>query len=193
MNVRTLCLGVLSFGDATGYEIKKMAEDGLFSHFIEASFGSIYPALTKMTEEGLLTCREESQSGKPDRKVYSITPEGLSELRTALTTFPRKDTFKSEFLMIMLLSGYLEEGHVRAVLAQRTAELAEELKMIEACGAAAENPGTKFVNGYGKAVVGAALEYLRENEDFVPGIAERRHEDCAAPEWQVAPPSEAAE
>ena len=52
MNIRTLCLGILSRGDATGYEIKKMAEEGLFSHFVEASFGSIYPALTRMTDEG---------------------------------------------------------------------------------------------------------------------------------------------
>ena len=43
MNVRTLCLGVLSAGEASGYEIKKEIEEGLFSHFIEASYGSIYP------------------------------------------------------------------------------------------------------------------------------------------------------
>ena len=38
MDVKTLCLGVLHFGDATGYEIKKMVEDGMFNHFIEAKF-----------------------------------------------------------------------------------------------------------------------------------------------------------
>ena len=36
MNVRTLCLGVLSSGEASGYEIKKEIEEGLFSHFIDA-------------------------------------------------------------------------------------------------------------------------------------------------------------
>ena len=40
MNVRTLCLGVLSLGEATGYEIKKLLESR-FSHFYDASFGSI--------------------------------------------------------------------------------------------------------------------------------------------------------
>jgi PadR family transcriptional regulator AphA len=54
MNVRTLCLGFLSTGEASGYEIKKGIEDGMFSHFIDASFGSIYPALTQLTAEGLL-------------------------------------------------------------------------------------------------------------------------------------------
>ncbi|MGI9372533.1 MAG: PadR family transcriptional regulator [Hyphomicrobiales bacterium] len=182
MNVRTLCLGALTFGDATGYEIKKMAEEGLFSHFIEASYGSIYPALTKMTEEGLLTFRTENQDGKPDKKVYSITPLGRDELRQALTTFPKKDKFKSEFLFIMLLSEHLDQSHVRRVLAQRTQELAEELAMIEACGLAAESPGTKFVNGYGQAVIGAAFDYMRAQAEF-----------SNSTDQQTLPPSQAAE
>ena len=69
MNVRTLCLGVLTAGEASGYEIKKDIEEGMFSHFIDASFGSIYPALTQLAGEGLLTVRAEEQTGKPDKKV----------------------------------------------------------------------------------------------------------------------------
>ena len=166
MNIRTLCLGILSFGDSTGYEIKKMAEEGLFSHFIEASFGSIYPALTKMTEEGLLTCRSEVQDGKPDKKIYSITSQGRSALREALTVFPRKDKFKSEFLFIMLMSEHVDQAHISAVLKQRAAELEEELEMIQACSQSLSLPGAKFVNGYGKAVIAAAHEYVEENVDF---------------------------
>ena len=62
MNVRTLCLGILSVGEASGYEIKKEIEEGLFSHFIDASFGSIYPALTQLNAEGLVTLRAEEQT-----------------------------------------------------------------------------------------------------------------------------------
>ena len=76
MNVKTLCLGVLSAGEASGYEIKKEIEEGLFSHFIEASYGSIYPALTQLAGEGFVTVRAEEQSGKPDKKVYAITATG---------------------------------------------------------------------------------------------------------------------
>ncbi len=177
MNIRTLCLGILSFEDATGYEIKKMAEEGLFSHFIEASFGSIYPALTKMTEEGLLTCRSEVQDRKPDKKVYSITEEGRKALREALTVFPRKDKFKSEFLFIMLLSEHVDQAHVSAVLNQRAAELEEELEMIRSCSECASLPGARFVNGYGRAVIGAARDYVAGNLEFECGPAE---EDEAA-------------
>ena len=66
MNVRSLCLGILSTGEASGYEIKKDIEEGMFSHFIDASFGSIYPALTQLAGEGLVTVREQEQTGKPD-------------------------------------------------------------------------------------------------------------------------------
>ena len=69
-------MAFLSTGEASGYEIKKEIEDGLFSHFIDASFGSIYPALTQLTAEGLLTVRAEEQTGKPDKKVYAITTKG---------------------------------------------------------------------------------------------------------------------
>ncbi len=88
MNVRTLCLGILTFQEATGYEIKKMVEDEAFSHFIDASYGSIYPALTKMMNEGLVSVRAEEQAGKPDKKVYSITQSGRDELATALAVDP---------------------------------------------------------------------------------------------------------
>ena len=69
MHVTTLCLGALVFGDATGYEINKMFEDGPFSHFLDASYGSIYPALTRLTEEGLVTCKAEQQERRPDKNL----------------------------------------------------------------------------------------------------------------------------
>ncbi|HUD52482.1 hypothetical protein [Parvibaculum sp.] len=33
-----------------------MFEDGPFSHFLDASYGSIYPALTRLTAESKVTC-----------------------------------------------------------------------------------------------------------------------------------------
>ena len=55
MDVKTLCLGVLTEGDRTGYEIKQRFEEA-FNHFFGAGFGSIYPALAELTRRGLVTC-----------------------------------------------------------------------------------------------------------------------------------------
>ncbi len=102
MDVRTLCLGALTLGDATGYEIRKMFEDGVFSHFLEASYGSIYPALTRLTEEGLVTCHSEQQEKRPDKKIYSVTAKGRTAFTEALLEPLAEDKFRSEFLFVML-------------------------------------------------------------------------------------------
>ena len=83
MDVKTLCLGALSRGDASGYEIKKAFEEGPLSHIHEASFGAIYPALTELERQGLVTGREMAQEKRPDKKVYALTEAGLGALNLA--------------------------------------------------------------------------------------------------------------
>ena len=97
MDIKTLCLGILSLGDATGYEIKKIGAEGSFSFFSEASYGSIYPALGKLMEEGLVTCRAMAQDKRPDKKVYSLTESGREELTISLRKDPDPDKNRSEF------------------------------------------------------------------------------------------------
>ncbi len=168
MNVRTLCLGILHFGDATGYEIKKKVEQGMFSHFIEASYGSIYPALTAMTEAGLLTCRAEAQEGKPDRKVYSITPAGREVLVDSLRVKPGADKFKSQFLFLMLHADLLPPSHVGCAVDDRLRELNRELAEIRSAVCTCDHPGSEFVAGYGMAIMEAAIAYLEKNRDRWP-------------------------
>jgi PadR family transcriptional regulator, regulatory protein AphA len=161
MNVRTLCLGILSTREATGYEIKKEIEDGLFSHFIEASFGSIYPALTLLAVEGLLTVRAEEQTGKPDKKVYAITEAGHRALAKSLAVIPARDKYKSEFLFEMLLQHYLQPGHIVSAIEKQLRELREELATIAECRSAGKSgAGAEFVSGYGEAVLTAGVSYL---------------------------------
>jgi PadR family transcriptional regulator, regulatory protein AphA len=178
MNVKTLCLGILSFGEASGYEIKKKVEEGLFSHFIDASYGSIYPALIQMLAEELVTVRAEEQSGRPDKKVYAITAKGLHSLAQALTVTPDRDKFKSEFLFQMLLMELLPPSQVAGVYEHQLALLRAELGHIEGCRDHADaHPGTRFVNGYGRAVMGAAVRYLEECRD---GLLNRTKAKLAA-------------
>src|SRR6202012_6279642 len=112
MDVRTICLGILSRGDATGYEIKKLFDDDGYQHFVEASFGSIYPALNRLTAEGLVSVREEAQDKRPDRKVYSITPEGRSAFFASLMKPLPEDKHRSSFAFAMLFAHLLPQSRV---------------------------------------------------------------------------------
>ena len=74
MDTKTLCLGVLTRGDASGYEIKKAFEDGPFGHIQEIGFGSIYPALAKLLQDDLVTVTQYAQAGRPARLLQVAIP-----------------------------------------------------------------------------------------------------------------------
>ncbi len=170
-DVKTLCLGILTMGDASGYEIKKTFEER-FSHFFAASFGSIYPALNKLTQEGLVTCAAQAQSKRPDKKVYSITPSGKIAFMDALGQPVGPDRHRSEFLALMMFSHLLTLRQLSDAIDSKLAEYHEELAAIADC----ENerpcsPGEEFVAGFGKAIYEAAIRYVEEHRHVVEGPA----------------------
>jgi len=158
MDVRTICLGILTRGDATGYEIKKLFEEDGYQHFVEASFGSIYPALSRLTEEGLVSVREEAQEKRPDRKVYSITNAGREAFIGALMKPLPEDRHRSPFMFAMLFSQLLPEEHVSQMLDDYIAQSESALAQLMAKKCAA--PGERFVTGLGRAVYVAVLNFL---------------------------------
>lgn len=172
MNIRTLCLAILNFGQATGYEIKKMSSDTHYAYFVDASFGSIYPALSKLEVEGCLTSHEEREPGKPARKVYSITDKGRLELVSHMSDAPKKDIFKSEFLLIAMCAEMLERETVRKAIDNRILQLEEELKFIKDSSEETEHEGTKWIAGYGYACQENSLKYLIENREKLESLAQ---------------------
>lgn len=169
MDVRTLCLGVLSLGDASGYEIKKRLEE-TFSHFYDASFGSIYPALNRLQTEGLVKCETEAQAKRPDKKVYSLTIEGRLTLVGELNNMPGRDRVRSEFLVAMCFADLLPAGHIAEMIDHRITahqRFAADLANREEKASAAQ----QFVAGYGRAVYEAGARYLAENRHLVESEA----------------------
>mgnify|MGYP001168729784 CR=1 FL=1 len=163
MNVRTLILAILNMGAASGYEIKKMSSEGRFSYFVDISYGSIYPTLARLEAEGMVDCRIESHPGKPDRKIYSITPGGRAELVEGLGQTPQRDIFKSEFLLLAMNADLVGHEVVARALAQRIADLEGELAMLDEIRDGCDHPATCWVADYGRYIKGNVLEYLRKN------------------------------
>ncbi|EFO29590.1 transcriptional regulator, PadR family protein [Roseibium sp. TrichSKD4] len=171
MSVRTLCLAILTFGDATGYEIRKESTEGRFSYFDDASFGSIYPALARLEADGMVTVREEQQQGKPARKVYSITEAGRDEFLASLCEPQAADTFKSPFLLIALYAKDLGPDVIRRALDRRKEQVLAELKMLEDCGDEPPHPGSNWIRDYGRAYMTFTLAYLDKHGEHLIRIA----------------------
>lgn len=72
-----IILGFLMRQSMSGYDIKQHMGYST-SHFIDASFGSIYPSLKRLEQKGLLNSKEEISNGKI-KKIYSITEGGKEE------------------------------------------------------------------------------------------------------------------
>lgn len=162
MNVRTLCLSILYNGEATGYDIRRMCTDGNFSYFVEASYGSIYPALAKLEDEGLVISRTEQQSGKPARKIYSITEAGRLAFAEELSAPLGEDMFRSPFLLCARFAHILPRDLVEQrcnEFLQRTMDGRKQLDdaAVEIGCSAADD----WVVNYGRAVLAVAEDHLR--------------------------------
>ena len=99
-------LGLISNGDKTGYEIMTVFRDSL-SHFWAAHTSQIYRELKTMEKAGWITQTHVSQTGRPDKNVFSITPAGHDELLRWLRGNNLPAGFKNPFLMKTFFMGEL--------------------------------------------------------------------------------------
>ncbi|ANP79338.1 hypothetical protein A134_23275 [Vibrio crassostreae 9CS106] len=74
-----IILTYLKDDQMTGYDISKSLTQ-TFSVFWRASHQQIYRELNKLEKKNFVSCVLFPQSGKPDRKVYSITNMGRMQL-----------------------------------------------------------------------------------------------------------------
>ena len=162
MDVKDLCLGALTYGEATGYDIKKFFESS-FSHCFLAGYGSIYPALAELTAEKLVTARTMPGQGGPSRKVYRLTEAGRKAFLIRLRETVPQHKVKSEFLVLMHFAEHLPPARLEAILDERLEDLERHLKRIRAFEgdpAAPNAAGARFVYGFGKAMMTAASDYI---------------------------------
>lgn len=172
MNVKTLCLAILYFEEATGYEIRKMSTEGRYSHFVDASFGSIYPALNRLEQDGLVTFLEKTEAGKPNRKVYSITDAGRAHFLESLYEPPTKDVYRSEFLMIAMCAEFLPVEVVTKAIETRVKHLEGEIEHLKGL---TENQhstaGIRWATDYGMDCMQNSLNHLSKNRDELEALA----------------------
>lgn len=185
LDVQTLCLGILTQGDHSGYEIKKHFEE-FFAYFYGAGYGSIYPALARLTEAGLVNCREVSQAGKPDKKVYSITDAGQRQFVQTLASAEPNHTVRSEFLVQMCFAHLLPRERLSEILEERTRRF-EHMMTLAECNKGEDcehDLNTELTVGYARAVIGAAITFLKSE---APKILARHGEQDAATKGKKQP------
>lgn len=126
MSIKYAILGILSWKPSSGYELKKIFEDSS-SMYWSGNNNQIYKALVQLQDEGLVTNETEHQDGMPTKKTYTITGEGMSELKEWILSSIEAPDFKKPFLVQLAWSDLLENKELFEILTKYENEIKMQL------------------------------------------------------------------
>ena len=133
MSLRHAVLIALQNEEGTGYEIAKWFDQGM-GNFWSATHQQIYLELRKMVNAGFVTFTEIEQTGKPAKKVYAVTEQGMEELKSWLEK-PVKQCAVKDALLMKIYSGHLLEPqkllNIMQEQKEKTQALLDKFKDIE--------------------------------------------------------------
>jgi len=108
MTVSYALLGLLEEADRHGYDLKQ-SYDRRFGAAKPIRFGQVYRTLAQLVRDGRVEIAGVEAGAGPDRKRYSITPEGVTDLDTWLgepeEPQPQLQTVLFTKVVLALLSG----------------------------------------------------------------------------------------
>ena len=119
---RLFVLGALArHGAMYGHQIRRDARMGGADLWSDVRPGSLYSALHRMSDEGLIEPVRTEQSGKmPARTVYAITAEGQRELRALRAEALREISLPPDPVdLALVMSGELDSDVLRGYIEDR--------------------------------------------------------------------------
>jgi DNA-binding PadR family transcriptional regulator len=114
----------------TGYELAKTF-DASIGFFWKADHQQIYRELTRLRDRGHIQGREIVQSGKPNKLVYTLTPEGRAALRHWAARPSSPPSIKDDLLVRLYALDSVDIDHLRADLMARLEHHRDRLARFE--------------------------------------------------------------
>jgi DNA-binding PadR family transcriptional regulator len=122
MSIKFAILGILSWKCSTGYELKKIFEESSFLYW-SGNNNQIYKALLHLQSEELVTSEVIHQDSSPSKKKYTITENGLKELKEWVVSSPEAPEIKKTFLVQLAWSDMLNNQELNELLSKYENEL----------------------------------------------------------------------
>lgn len=126
MSIKYAILGLLSWKPSTGYEMKKVFEESTTMYW-SGNNNQIYKTLVQLLEEGLVTSEVLHQEASPSKKVYTITDDGMAELKKWVISPPEAPEFRKPFLIQLAWADQLSDEELNELLLKYENELKIEL------------------------------------------------------------------
>jgi DNA-binding PadR family transcriptional regulator len=128
-SVRLYILGALASGPMHGHQIRREAQTNRTELWTDIKVGSLYGALNRMAEEGIIEAvRTERAGNMPARTIYAITDTGRQELSALRDEVLREVRLRPDPVDLALqYSSDLGPDAVIAAFTNRRAALQAEL------------------------------------------------------------------
>jgi DNA-binding PadR family transcriptional regulator len=124
-------LGLLDREPSHGYDLKR-DYDIYFGRGRPLPFGQVYATLARLARDGKAVVGEAEHGAGPDRKRYSITEEGRSEVEAWLAEpIPAEPHFQTELFVKVVLSLMLGRPAEAYLDVQRAAHLARMRELTD--------------------------------------------------------------
>ncbi|WP_316568347.1 PadR family transcriptional regulator [Neobacillus sp. YIM B06451] len=163
MSTEHAILAVLSFKPSSGYDIKAEFEHEAAGLYWGMSYGSIYPKLKKLEEEGLIIAFEDDSKGRR-KTLYELTRSGWAELERWLLKAPEYPVIKDELFMKMAV--WHEGMDNNALISHLRVRRGKTLEILRFVKAWPEN-NTSYVSGIGKLAIRYARMRLEVELDWI--------------------------
>lgn len=118
MALKYMLLAMIQVQPRTGYQLTKVF-DHVLSNFWSADQRQVYHALDKLEADCWIAAERVVQDNAPNKNVYSITPEGLEELRKWLGTPQPPPPVRLDWMAQIFFGGLLEPDELEPVIAAR--------------------------------------------------------------------------
>jgi len=186
MSLKHGLLGFLSEQELSGYDLEKLFSNSI-GFFWSAKISQVYRDLHAMEKSGWVQSREVIQTGKPNKKVFSVTEAGCKELENWLIHYDMKNDFevRVSILMRMFFAAIRPKEETIELLERFRAECQ---KTIEKLSNVYEELGcydlgsmdmlyTKTTLSYGEKYYNMQIEWCTETIEKLKHINENKERD----------------
>jgi DNA-binding PadR family transcriptional regulator len=166
-------LGMLMEGVMSGYDLKKTIDSSV-GIFYKASFGSLYPALKRLSDKGMVSMTETGDT--KNKKLYSLLPAGREAFLEWLAG--SLQATRNEQLIRIFFFDYLKEEIRQQRMNEYFFNLEQQIRTLEAvkdivAGELAELPNPEDYY-YRVSVLAYGLNHFQMEKQWLKDIMERK-------------------
>ncbi|SDN66563.1 PadR family transcriptional regulator [Acetanaerobacterium elongatum] len=169
---RLLVLGILDMQPMSGYDIKRMLQLNNAERWGGVLIGSIYHAINKLEEEGLIEISNIEQTGHRQKATYRITPSGQEHLKQLVFSSLREPSvcYPSTLYSGLSFSNKLPKDENRRAVTEQLQLLGNEEQSLKRGWEAKEKAMQNHVPPMTKLIFDHMFSVIRLQQELLQNI-----------------------